>query len=100
MNRRGFLTALLAVPLAAVVVRPIIPVIDSFFTKPLLVKHYEAHVVMSKAWVTDSPTFGFGFTGFKPASPDGAVFNMLKADLARARDTMVQSLNEITYGPP
>jgi len=49
-------------------------------------------------WVTDTPTFEFGFTGFKPPQHGAAVFNLLKEDMARASRTMAQSLNEITYG--
>jgi len=100
VNRRGFLSALLAVPLAPLALKTAasIPVIDNYFLKPLLVKNYHACVVGPKVWVTDTPTFEFGFTGFKPPQHGAAVFNLLKEDMARASRTMAQSLNEITYG--
>ena len=94
MNRRGFLAAVLAVPLAPLAVKAAasIPVIDNFFLKPLLVKHYKMHVTMD-------PTYAFGFTGFKPApGPPSAVFHLVKQQMEDASRDMVRHLNEITYG--
>lgn len=95
MNRRRFLSALLAVPLAPLALKTAasIPVIDNFFLKPLLVKHYQVHVAMD-------PHFAFGFTGFTPPpGPPAAVFGLIKQQMADASRDMARHLNEITYGP-